>query len=156
MVSPLAHAHTHTPHITVIVTKAFSALMWEFSRSWPLIRQSFIHWCVHPTSYTHTSPTIPDRTATPPTNRFVDYDRITNRQRRTSLLYKPAMYYGWTYPSLLLVLTICLTYDVIMPVTLLLGVVYFFLVEILYTCVDDDACMHIPACLPQPSHPPVP
>lgn len=92
----------------VIVTKALSALMWEFSRSWPLIRQTFRHY-------------------------FIDYESITARQKRSSLLYKPSMYYGWTYPSLLLVLTICLTYDVIMPVTLLLGCVYFFFVEILYT-----------------------
>ncbi len=91
----------------VIVTKAFSAVMWEFSRAWPLIRVTFLHW-------------------------FTNYDRKTARQRRAPL-YRPYMAYGWTYPSLLLVLTICLTYDVIMPVTLLLGAVYFFFVEILYT-----------------------
>jgi len=91
----------------IIVTKMFSALMWEFTRAWPLIRVTFFHY-------------------------FTDHDRKTARQRRAPL-YVPYMAYGWTYPSLLLVLTICLTYDVIMPIALILGAVYFFFVEILYT-----------------------
>lgn len=91
----------------IIVTKAFSALMWEFTRAWPLIRVAFLHF-------------------------FTDHDRKTARQRRARV-YVPIMAYGWTYPSLLLVLTICLTYVVIMPIALVIGAVYFFLIEILYT-----------------------
>ena len=91
----------------IIVTKMFSALMWEFTRAWPLIRVTILHY-------------------------FTDHDRKTARQRRAPL-YVPYMAYGWTYPSLLLVLTICLTYDAIMPIALILGAIYFFFVEILYT-----------------------
>jgi hypothetical protein len=113
----------------------------------PLHRQSTL---IKENKTTHTHTHKPNR-------RFVDYDRITHRRRRSSLLYRPAMYYGWTYPSLLLVLTICLTYDVIMPVTLLLGVIYFLLVEILYTCVPvfvrglkmgwDTGCVCVCVCV---------
>lgn len=91
----------------IIVTKMFAALMWEFTRAWPLIRVAFNHY-------------------------FTDHDRKTARQR-CAPLYVPYMAYGWTYPSLLLVLTICLTYVVIMPIAMILGAIYFFFVEILYT-----------------------
>eukprot|EP00624_Nannochloropsis_granulata_P001174 evm.model.NODE_15382_length_19341_cov_18.892767.2 len=91
----------------IIVTKMFAALMWEFTRAWPLIRVTFNHY-------------------------FTDHDRKTARQR-SAPLYVPYIAYGWTYPSLLLVLTICLTYVVIMPIAMILGAIYFFLVEILYT-----------------------
>ena len=44
----------------------------------------------------------------------------------------PVLMYGWTYPSIILVLTICLTYGVIMPLALIFGGFYFLVIEVLY------------------------
>lgn len=40
-----------------------------------------------------------------------------------------ALQYGWVYPSILLVLTLSLTYSVIMPLVVVFGLVYFLLIE---------------------------
>ena len=90
------------------MTKTFSAVMWEFTRVWPLLQMWRMQYCT-------------------------DHHRKTARQRRTGVYAPPAFQYGWTYPSLLLVLTLCLTYDVISPLMLLLGAGYFFAAQILYT-----------------------
>ena len=92
----------------VIITKTFSAVIWEFSRTWPLIRMLWMQYCTN-------------------------YDRKTARQRRSGVYAPPSFMYGWTYPSLLLVFTLCITYDVIMPVMLIIGALFFFFAEILYT-----------------------
>lgn len=91
-----------------MLTKTFSAVMWEFARVWPLLQMWFFQHCC-------TS------------------SRMTARQCREGVYAPPSALYGWIYPSLLLVFTLCLTYAVIMPVTLLLGAVYFVFVGIMYT-----------------------
>jgi hypothetical protein len=94
--------------IQLIVTKTFSACLWEFARVWPLLQMWYMQRC---TNHRHK----------------------TARERRTGVYAPPVFQYGWTYPSLLLVFTLCLTYDVIMPVTLLFGALFFQFAEIMYT-----------------------
>lgn len=91
----------------MILTKTLSAAIWEFGRFWPLLQMWFYEfWC----------------TSGPQ----------TARQRRQGAYAPPVAQLGWIYPSLLLVFTLCLTYDVIMPVMLILGALYFSFVEVMY------------------------
>jgi len=94
--------------IQLIITKTFSVLLLEFTRLWPLIQLFFVEVCT-------------------------DRKKKTERELRHGVLAAPAWLYGWTYPSLLLVLMIALTYDVIIPITLLFAALYFFLAQIVYT-----------------------
>jgi hypothetical protein len=84
------------------------AVLWEFSRAWPLLRLALTQW-------------------------FADGRPRTARDLRSGVHSAPIFQYGATYPSLLLVFTVCVTYDVIMPVTMLFGAVFFQLSDLMYT-----------------------
>jgi len=102
--------------IQIIVTYIFSTSSLEFARVVPLLRI----WA------SQHLPRVMWFCITPENQR-------TMREKREGTYRPPVLMYGWVYPSILLVLTVCLTYSVIMPLTLVFGLLFFSFAEVMYT-----------------------
>ncbi|CAM9184621.1 unnamed protein product, partial [Phaeothamnion confervicola] len=93
--------------VDLVIVKIFSGLTLELSRVWPLTR---ICWA----------------------QRCSNKELKTQRELRRGAFAEPELQYGWIYPTLLLVLIICLVYALISPFILPVGALYFALATLVY------------------------
>ncbi|CAM9652095.1 unnamed protein product [Discosporangium mesarthrocarpum] len=91
----------------LVVVKTLAGLPMELIRGWPLLRILWVQKC---------------------TNQATR----TGRELREGAFEEPELKYGWVYPTLLLVLVICLVYAVISPFIMPVGALFFMVAYLVY------------------------
>lgn len=93
--------------IEFLLIKIMFGLGYEISRPWPCIQLLFVR-------------------------IFTDKRQWTLRALRNSYLSCPDLLYGWAYPSILSVLVIGFTYQIVTPIVAPFALAYFLIAEIIY------------------------